>query len=116
MKITIVMGILYFNWINPVKPVNFTDLRRYIMIQPLERIGHIAVLIDPPIILIQVLIHQVSIELRGDLTHFGVLLTGHGTAFSAQQLLDVIAAEKATRKVRESDVLFDRESIRREVR
>ena len=51
------------------------------MVKPLQGIGHIAVLIDPPIILIKVFIHQVRIELRGDFAHLSVLLTVNDIRF-----------------------------------
>ncbi len=68
------MGLPDLRGINVVEPVLFGDLRRYIMIETLQRIGHIAVLIDLPIHPLQVLPHKVHVGPVGDLPEAGMLL------------------------------------------
>ncbi len=65
----------HFRRINLVKPINLADVAGDVVVQALQRIGHIAVFLDLPIGSIQVLVDQVQVRLLHHFADTGVLVT-----------------------------------------
>ena len=60
MNIAVCMGAANFPGINGVEPVFGCDIRRNVVVQPLQRIAHIAVFFNFPIQLLNIVIYQVD--------------------------------------------------------
>ena len=83
MQVKIAFGVhaFYFFGVNFVQPVNFADFRGYIIVQPLQRVTHIAVFIYLPVYLLQVLVHQVHVKLGRNLTDACMLVAVQNISF-----------------------------------
>ncbi len=75
------MGPPDFRRIDFVQPVFRGNIRGYIVVEPLQRIAHIAVLFYFPVELADVVLHQIHADLGGDFPDLGMLLTVQDIAF-----------------------------------
>ena len=75
MDIPAFMGMPDFRRVNAVQPVFGGDFRGNIVVQSLQRIGHVTVFLDFPIHFIDVIVHQIHIGLGGNLSDLSVLLS-----------------------------------------
>lgn len=68
------MGLAHLGRVNLVEPVNRADLAGDIVVQALERVGHVAVFAHAPIELPKIAVDQVEVGLLDQLAVAGVLL------------------------------------------
>ncbi|OQC51321.1 MAG: hypothetical protein BWX55_01855 [Deltaproteobacteria bacterium ADurb.Bin022] len=74
-KIAFRMRFVNFRRVNFIEPVNLADFRRNIIIQSLQGVIHVAVFIDLPVKLLQVLIDEINFHSIGDISQTGVLIS-----------------------------------------
>ena len=70
---SVFMGLPDFRGINTVEPVFGGDFGGNIVVQSLQRIGHVTVFLDFPIHFVNIIIHQIHIGPGGNLPSLSVL-------------------------------------------
>ena len=73
MDIPCFIGCADLFWINFIKPIGLTNLRKNIVIEPLERIAHVAILFHLPIELIKIIINETEGCCSCKSSHFSML-------------------------------------------